>query len=308
MKLTIITQRTGIEMTRMRQRDKSYGYVCQPTEFAEHYLFYALGMGYIVHDRNFKIDREYFPGYLIMFCISGKLHIEQYHAATTLLPGQCCFMTLQDAHRYYSDFHEPCELLWLHFDGKQAGEMFRLIIGGTGKYDVITESRILPLVQNCITSYEDDSRGSCFEISGNIYQLLLLFLEKTMRDDTRGSAFLSPLARELDPFLNAHIREKITLEMMAEHCHLNPSYFCRRFRAEIKMTPMQYLMQKRIELAKYYLLYSQDKMSVIAQELGFYDQNHFSSCFSRATGSSPSEYRRKNRAGGDFVREGLRTI
>lgn len=284
-------------MTRMKQRDKSYGYVCRPTEFAEHHLFYALGMGYIIHDRNFMIDREGFPGYLIMFCISGKLHMEQYHAAATLLPGQGCFMTLKDAHRYYSDFHEPCELLWLHFDGKQAGEMLRLILGDSEKYAVIAEPLMLPLIQNCIIGYETDSRGSCFAISAGIYQLLLLFLEKTMRDGMHGSAFLSPLTRELDPFLNAHIKEKITLEMMAEHCHLNPSYFCRRFRAETKMTPMQYLMQKRIELAKYYLLYSHDKMSVISWELGFYDQNYFSSCFSRATGLSPSEYRSRNRVG-----------
>lgn len=277
----------------MKKKNKNYGYVCQPIGFAERNLFYALGMGYIINDKDFLIDRECFPGYLVMFCVSGKLHIDQHHVSSILLPGQSCLMTLQEAHKYYSDFREPCKLLWLHFEGKQAEEMIDSILGETRKRAVIEEPRICPLIQNCITEYESDSQGSCFAISANIYQVLVLFWEKIMRSNMNDRNFFSPLTRELDSFLNVHIREKITLEKMAEYCHLNPSYFCRRFRVETKMTPMQYLMQKRIELAKYYLLYSREKIASIAFECGFYDQNHFSSCFSRIVGMSPSEYRRK---------------
>lgn len=284
-------------MITQKEKNKSYGYVVEPAEFAKRHLFYALGMGYIVHDRDFIIDRDSFAGHLVMFCISGKLHMEQYGETAELLPGQCCFMTLQDPHKYYSDFENPCELLWLHFDGRQTEEMLRLISGDSPKYTIITEPRLLPSIQNCLNSYRTDSMGSCFTISSGIYQILLLFLEKSMRSDTKENPFLSPLSRELDFFLNEHIKEKVTLEMMAKHCHLNPSYFCRRFRAETNMTPMQYLMQKRIELAKYYLLYSSDKISAIARELGFYDQNHFCCCFTRETGMPPSKYRIQNKKG-----------
>lgn len=281
-------------MNDMKHIISSYGYVCQPSDFAKNHLYSPLGMGYIVNDPNFKIDRSYLHGHLIMFCISGKLHIEQYHIVSTLQPGQSCLMTLEDAHKYYSDSENPCELLWLHFSGKHVKETLSLIFESAEKYVIIEQSSVFSLLQNCIMNYESDSIGSCFTNSANTYQLLTIFLEKTIRTSTRETIYISPLTKQPDSFINEHIREKITLQMMAEQCHLNPSYFCRRFHSETNMTPMQYLMQKRIESAKYYLIYTQEQMSMISEELGFYNQNHFSVCFLKATGLSPTQYRKQN--------------
>lgn len=272
----------------------SRGYICQPSDFVREHLNFPLGMGYIVNDRCFEVRRNYFPGHLIMYCISGKLHIEQYGTASVLHPGYCCLMTLEEAHNYYSDAEDPCELLWLHFNGKHLHEMLHLIFENTRKYRIIQNSRLLPVLRECILNYESDSSGSCFSNSSNIYYLMTVFLEETIRSGSQKTISLSPLTRELDSFLNEHIKEKITLKRMAEQCHLNSSYFCRRFHAETNMTPMQYLMQKRIELAKYYLIYTQKQMSLISEELGFYDQNYFSLCFLKATGLSPTQYRKQN--------------
>ena len=279
----------------MKQRTSSYGYICQIPDFAKEHLYYASGMGCIINDPDFRVDRSDFPWFLIMFCVSGKLYIEQYNISSTLLPGQCCLMNLKDHHVYYSDSEEPCELLWIDFNGKQAEGLMGSIFEDAKKYMIIENRTIFSLLKNCISNYESDSIGSCFTNSANIYQILLIFLEKTLVSGTKESSFISPLTKQLDSFLNDHINEKITLKMMSEQCHLNPSYFCRRFRSETNMTPMQYLMQKRIELAKYSLLYTQDPMSQIAEKLGFYDQNHFSFCFLKATGVSPTQYRKQNR-------------
>jgi len=270
----------------------SYGYICNPTEFTEKYLIYALGMGCIVNQRHFLIDRKSFPGYLIMFCCSGKMHIEQYGKIATLMSGQCCVMTLQDPHKYYSDMEDPCEVYWLHFGGKQVEELFSLICEGSSKYVILQEKIILSLIQRSIDIYQQDNIGYCMEFSANVYRILLTILKRIM--ETNAEDISSPLTMQLEPFLKEHIKEKITLEMMAEQCHLNPAYFCRRFRAETNRTPMQYLMEKKMELAQYYLLYTNEKISTIAEMLGFYDQNHFSFRYSKATGMSPSEYRKKN--------------
>lgn len=279
----------------MEYQTESYGYICQIPDFAREQLFYASGMGCIQNDPAFRIDRRDFPWYLIMFCVSGKLYIEQYQTSTTLLPGQCCLMNLEDSHVYYSDSEDPCELLWIDFNGKHAKDLILSIFDNSPKYRIIENRSVFSLLKNCISNYESDSVGACFANSANIYQILLLFLEKTLRSGAKESSFLSPLTKQLDPFLSNHINEKITLPMMAEQCHLNPSYFCRRFRSETNLTPMQYLMQKRIELAKYSLLYTQNPMSQIAENLGFYNQNHFSFCFLKAVGISPTQYRRQNR-------------
>jgi AraC-like DNA-binding protein len=140
--------------------------------------------------------------------------------------------------------------------------------------------------------YKDGGVDSCFDISAVIYRLLLLFLEKTA--GFSGKEERGALVQLLDPFLEDHITEKITLESMADQCHLAPAYFCRRFHKETGLSPMQYLMKKRIETAKFYLLYTNEKVSVIAEKLGFYDSKHFSFCFGKVVGMPPTKYRSKN--------------
>ena len=272
----------------LRNIKKTYGYLCDPTDFAREYLYYCSGMGYIVNSPTFRCDRDYFPDYVVMYCASGKLHISQYGRDAVLSPGQCCLMYLEDAHLYYSDPDEPCAVAWVHFGGENIRSLFQPVFRDAPGYLIIEDSRLLVLIQEIISSYESDSQNAFFKISADIYQILMLFLKASVSPCGPKSS----LVRTLDPFLLRHIGEKITLEMMAEHCCLCPQYFCRRFRKETGMTPMQYLTKKRIELAKYYLLYTDEKISWIADTLGFYDANHFSLCLSQTAGTTPSKYRK----------------
>lgn len=266
------------------------GYFIKPAEYVMGELNFPLGMGFLENDREFIIDRISFPGYLIMSCLEGKLWVEQYGVKTQLLPGESCLLNLQDQHKYYYDEEDPCKIVWLHFDGKHVSELCSLIFDNTKKYIVIQEKHMPILIKNCIDIYRKEGMDSYLEISENIYKSLMIFLEQKKQLESKPQMILE---KELNVFLDDHIGENITLEMMAEVCHLNPSYFCRRFKKEMNMTPMQYLLEKRIETAKFFLIYTNDKIATISKNLGFYDQNHFSFSFKKATGMSPTTYRKK---------------
>lgn len=272
-------------------RKKNVGYLCEPTDFSKEHLYYPLGMGFIEDNRDFLIDRNSFPGYLVMCCTAGRLWVEQYGATTVLSAGQSCLMTLQDRHRYYSDPKESCTLVWLHFGGKAVQEFFSLLKSDCGTCVVVQDVRIPMLVQECMEMYRSKDAAGCFGISAAIYQMLLLFLKKTVADTGEKEKYA--LQKTMDAFLEEHIAEKITLEQMAEQWHLAPAYFCRRFRKETGLSPMAYLMEKRLEMAKFYLLYTNERIFAIAEKLGFYDQNHFAFCFGKAVGMSPTKYRER---------------
>lgn len=274
---------------------KTYGYFHHPNEFSREYLLYPLEMGYIVNLKEFLINRAFYPGYLLMCCISGKLHLEQFGNTGLVCPGESCLMTLERPHVYYSDQSDPCEILWINFAGNTASRLLPSILENAGSY-VITQNSLLPvLVRNCIATYENDTLHSDFEMSSILYEILMKILKSATAGTGAEYAFSSTLTQTLDPFLANRLGEKITLEQMAEQCHLNPSYFCRRFRAETGITPMQYLLRKRIEMAKYLLTYTEDSLLAVAAQLGFYDQNHFSVSFTKAVGCSPSKFRKQKR-------------
>ena len=51
------------------------------------------------------------------------------------------------------------------------------------------------------------------------------------------------------PFLEEHLADKITLEMLASRVHFNKTYFIRRFKALWGCAPMQYVNQLRLNQA-----------------------------------------------------------
>lgn len=94
----------------LQKIEKSYGYLHKPADFEKEHLLYLHGMGYSINDPEFYYNRKSFPDFVVMYCICGKIHINQYGASATVLPGECCLMDLRDEHLYYSDADEPCSL------------------------------------------------------------------------------------------------------------------------------------------------------------------------------------------------------
>ena len=106
------------------------------------------------------------------------------------------------------------------------------------------------------------------------------------------SAFVSRLYE----YFNNHIREKITLEMVTTEFNLNRNTLNKVCVEETGMTCMNFLAEHRMNLAKYWLSDTDLPVFEIAQRLGFEDPNYFNKVFRKATGKSPTKYRKDTRS------------
>lgn len=86
--------------------------------------------------------------------------------------------------------------------------------------------------------------------------------------------------------------EPLRIESLAKQAGLSWSQFERRVRSITGLTPRQLLTKSRVEKAAQALRTTDQSLSSIAIEGGFYDQAAFSRQFRAATGLTPSEYRR----------------
>jgi len=73
--------------------------------------------------------------------------------------------------------------------------------------------------------------------------------------------------------------------------HLSSSQFQRRFRALFQTSPIQYLLQLRIDSACQELQRTDASIGTIAMENGFYDQSAFCRQFQKRVGLTPRQYR-----------------
>ena len=79
---------------------------------------------------------------------------------------------------------------------------------------------------------------------------------------------------------------------MAAEVDLSPLYLVRAFRSTVGQSPHQYVVTRRVELARRMLRDTQTPIADIALMTGFSSQSHLSNWFRRIVGVSPAAYRR----------------
>lgn len=94
-------------------------------------------------------------------------------------------------------------------------------------------------------------------------------------------------------YIDTHFKENITLDTLAEMAHLNKYYLVHTFTKEVGVSPINYLIRRRIEESRYFLVQTDMNISEISQVLGFSSPSYFSQSFSRLEKMSPREYRRR---------------
>lgn len=98
-------------------------------------------------------------------------------------------------------------------------------------------------------------------------------------------------------YINSHLAEDLSMQVLAEVVHLNPSYLSRLYKGKTGQSVSGYIFRTRLERACQLLRKTQDKISEIAKKTGFASAGYFSSSFRREYGQTPQEYREK----GDVV-------
>ncbi|MFM2477576.1 helix-turn-helix domain-containing protein [Celerinatantimonas sp. MCCC 1A17872] len=94
----------------------------------------------------------------------------------------------------------------------------------------------------------------------------------------------------LREFMLAHLDQPIHLHQLSNICQLSPVQFQRHFKAAMGITPYAWLLRLRLEQAMG-LIKAKIPGTDVAQQVGFYDQAHFSKAFKRAYGVTPSQVR-----------------
>lgn len=94
-------------------------------------------------------------------------------------------------------------------------------------------------------------------------------------------------------YMEQHYAENITVSKLAELGYVSSSCFNRKFKKEIGLTPIEYLIEIRIKRAKTLLRRKNISITDIAMRCGFGSSAHFSSCFQNRMGVTPTEYRNK---------------
>ncbi|MCM8762172.1 MAG: AraC family transcriptional regulator [Candidatus Omnitrophica bacterium] len=128
-----------------------------------------------------------------------------------------------------------------------------------------------------------------------IYYQTMVFISLLKRCSLKRSPTIrkNPRIGKIITFIEETFTKDITLSDIAKASFISPSHLSHLFKRETGLSIKQYIIQRRIMEAKNMLLEDyEEKVSVIAQKVGFSDFQLFNRAFKKITGLTPVGYRK----------------
>lgn len=94
-------------------------------------------------------------------------------------------------------------------------------------------------------------------------------------------------------YIDAHYRESIPLSHLASIMNISSMYFSNYFKRTFRISPKQYILNKRLMESQRLLLESQLSIKEIAYAVGFENENYFSEFFTSKVGISALKFRKR---------------
>ena len=96
-------------------------------------------------------------------------------------------------------------------------------------------------------------------------------------------------------YIHNHIDEEIDIGMLSDIACVSKPYFIRLFKDILGMSPLQYVIKKKVSRAQLLLMTEEISVKEAAYRLGFNDHSYFIRQFRKVTGVTPLEYRTRMR-------------
>jgi AraC-like DNA-binding protein len=94
-------------------------------------------------------------------------------------------------------------------------------------------------------------------------------------------------------YIEENYDQDITLSKLASHCYMNAYHLAHKFKEEVGVSPIRFLIEYRIEVAKRYFLTTDLSIREIGELVGYRSETSFHHMFRKVTGMTPGQYRNK---------------
>ncbi|MBS4803475.1 MAG: helix-turn-helix transcriptional regulator [Clostridium sp.] len=130
--------------------------------------------------------------------------------------------------------------------------------------------------------------------------MLILFITHIIRTTT-SSLFIEESQEKINlecmkikNYIDAHYSQNITLDFLSDLSYMNKFHLVHTFTKEIGVSPINYVITRRIQEAKNLLATTNYSIRDIASIVGFSNSSYFSQMFRKVSGVSPKSYRIEN--------------
>ncbi|WP_167577958.1 AraC family transcriptional regulator [Ammoniphilus sp. YIM 78166] len=143
------------------------------------------------------------------------------------------------------------------------------------------------------TEHQDMTFGSQ-EIINSLLTAFIILILRSLNDNTNNHSNIS-ISEKAIKYISQNYNKDLSLSELADVIFVSPYHLAHTFKNEIGISPIQYLIQYRIDEAKKMLLHSNLSIQEISYKVGYHNATYFNLIFKKTTGLSPGKFRKNNR-------------
>lgn len=262
--------------------DNTWNYTDIVSPFTRIYLITA-GGGYIYPNNQCY---ELRPGYLYL--------IPSYTHCSYSCPGNTLSQYYIHFTNQFTDGLKIFDSVSVHHEIKAStldSQLFQRLVEINKNAALVQSDPKVYQRQNWASSLSYNGNSiTALETNGILRQVLSRFIRNA--DDVNASFTRFSRLREVFKFIHTHLKYEIRMDQLAEIACYSTDHFTRRFKKTTGLLPVEYINNKRVEMAQLLLLTSTKTQKEISEQAGFSCQQYYSRVFRKKVGCSPVQYRK----------------
>jgi AraC-like DNA-binding protein len=252
----------------------------------------CIGHGFLGKEWNYKNYSQNFIK--IYFVRKGKGIIRFCDKEIALEPDKLYIVSPSKVADYFV-CEAPLEQYWAHFyvNVENNINLFSLM----NFHDSIKPDNteiISYLFRRLYNIYMKSSQLLLFEADAILRFFLATLRRKSIADTESMMRQIERFEPVLD-YIERNIAAKIEIKNLASLIHLHPTYFANLFAKVFGMSPLEFIISKKLEKAQKELFFTNRPIKEIACRLGFSDEFYFSRLFKKYLGMAPTQYRQNKK-------------
>ncbi|RKP48808.1 AraC family transcriptional regulator [Cohnella endophytica] len=222
---------------------------------------------------------------------TGKLYVRGKEVP--LVQGKLIILLSGTPHRFALEKDEEITLQWCHYRSSYEERDLYRTLQMPFHIQIMDGPAVDALFKQLFKELVRDKLTSRLRIKAALLELLSIYLDSLPLGENEGapSEELQKINVILQ-YIDDHLADNITVESLAKQVYLHPNYFIVFFKGILGYSPIQYVNQRRMEVAKGLLLQPECNVSAVASKIGM-QIYYFSRMFKAHTGLTPSRYRKQ---------------
>lgn len=252
--------------------------------------FSIMKIGITPPDENYRIQRTINNVLILEFVEEGEGWVEVNGSSYKVRAGDVYLLSTGVGHAYGASKNNPYKKIWINF----YSSLFTTLIREhklDSRVVFHTNDKMKDAFYSLLSTAEKlkNDQKVHLEISKIVYSILVDLIN--IEDEITPSSDIALTAKYV---LDARHHYNTKIKDLAKYLCVSEVYLIKKFKEAYGVTPHQYVLNKRIGIAKNLLTNSTLSVAEIALQLSFNDEHYFSNIFKQKTGVTPSEFRSKN--------------